>query len=1464
MSIKSKCMITIVIALCCSVISLKATAQQLSDYTAYPPFVTNAVDPNILLVLDHSGSMQFPAYTGCNFNSYDNKRAKCGTSDSIQNPEYVYEVTHSYYGYFVNDKYYQYGSNKFEENAACTYISTDPEFMIGDTSGNCISGNLLNWATMSRIDLLRKVLIGGKSVSTQTNAHTLRAEGGWRTYSDHNLGCTFTIDDGSYPNLDHKVSISNYGLTGTCGYLTVWAHGTQIWGTSDSFRYVHQPVSGDFDVKLRVVSAPTETGQTYAKAGLMIRESTAANSAHVTINATYGAGLQFAYRASTGGVTNTFANNKTRNYPEWVRLIRSGNLFTAYYSDNGSSWTNQGSITVSMASSVLVGMNAASYSSSSILASAEFDEFICDVCTSDDFDDYIFDSSTWTGVDIGTTGGSQIESCGGTCAVGTLSNATLKVDVPDTTKMGIIQNLSDKDNNAQWDANSPRFGLMIFAGDNRDGEIKIGIDGQNMSAFLTALQNETPYDGTPTGEALRETYDYFSQTNTYSYEANNAYIGGQGSTKDPMYDSGNAVACRNNFALLISDGEWNGSVDPVKPARDNFAFDIRTDLAGFQSCATYAVYTFGDSTAGRNSLQQTALFGNFDDYDSNTWPYNRAAYPADSRTATLPSPPCAVGSTDPNCREWDKKGAGGITDGLPDTYYEATDGNKLESEIIQALSEILKRSSSGTAVSVLATSGESEGAVFQAYFHPTKLENLEERKWLGYLQALFVDDSGNMREDTDGNKALSLTADRIIEMSYSDTQGTEVYKCTDSDGDGKKDSCPVTPESLDSINPIWNGGKLLWNRDPATRDIFTSIDGSTRLDFITGNSTVLQPYLRGADTTEAANIINWIRGADLPGVTDAGHADGYRKRDITINSVNNIWKLGDIVYSTPTAVGAPMENYDLLYSDVSYYAFEQAHYKRRQVIYTGANDGMLHAFNAGCYDKQASQYYSDVSASGQCITGTHTLGEELWAYIPRGILPHLKWNTMVDYTHVYSVDLQPRVTDLKIFNPDTTNVQGWGTILIGGYRYGGKDISWTSGSTSYSSSPEYYALDITDPLNPRILWTFSDPDLGLSMSYPSISKIGDTWYAIFGSGATDYDTSSNLTAFQPGNIFVLKLSGGVDGVISSWTLNSNYWKISTGNNTSFMSDSITVDFDRMDFAADVTYIGENYKQGNKWNSLMRRITTNNGTESDPAAWVLSTLMNVDTIAGNNDDSKKITAAPSAAADNRGKLWLFFGTGQFYGLDDKNSTDTGAFYGIKDACWDGSCTTSVSSIMDISTATVDTSGNVSGVTGSCTSGVLTWGNLTDAADACEGWSMFFDNLGENIDFTGAGLIHSGERVFSKPLVVGGLVAWGSYIPGTDVCSSLGTSNAYAVYYKTGTAFTDYLFEEQKNQTNPSTTVARVKKVGEGVPSPPSAHITENGKAKIFFQQSTGAILTVEQNTPIKLKSDIAGWKNEHIE
>ncbi|MGB9874459.1 MAG: hypothetical protein ACPLRS_05780, partial [Hydrogenobacter sp.] len=66
----------------------------MTNYCYVPPYVSSAVKPNVLIVMDFSGSMQFPAYLPCNFSGYTSYVAECGSSNSTYNPSNTYK------GYF--------------------------------------------------------------------------------------------------------------------------------------------------------------------------------------------------------------------------------------------------------------------------------------------------------------------------------------------------------------------------------------------------------------------------------------------------------------------------------------------------------------------------------------------------------------------------------------------------------------------------------------------------------------------------------------------------------------------------------------------------------------------------------------------------------------------------------------------------------------------------------------------------------------------------------------------------------------------------------------------------------------------------------------------------------------------------------------------------------------------------------------------------------------------------------------------------------------------------------------------------------------------------------------------------------------------------------------------------------------------------------------------------------------------
>src|SRR6185295_17577419 len=260
-------------------------------------------------------------------------------------------------------------------------------------------------------------------------------------------------------------------------------------------------------------------------------------------------------------------------------------------------------------------------------------------------------------------------------------------------------------------------------------------------------------------------------------------------------------------------------------------------------------------------------------------------------------------------------------------------------------------------------------------------------------------------------------------------------------------------------------------------------------------------------------------------------------------------------HSTPTIVGPPKGSYDIIYGDSSYTPFFLQYKNRRQVAYVGANDGMLHAVNNGFYHKGDDPTTSSFTEHGWFTrapndnsTGAQ-LGDELWGFIPYQLLPQLLWLTRSDYTHVYYVDMKPKVVDARIFTPDTDHPNGWGTILIGGFRLGGScgvcasgtgpphmevTADFGSGSQTRTFYTAYFALDITNPeIDPVLLWSFSVPELGLSSSYPSVVRLNPgtsaktdntqaKWMMVVGSGPTGYDGISTQTS----KVFAVNLKTG--------------------------------------------------------------------------------------------------------------------------------------------------------------------------------------------------------------------------------------------------------------------------------------------------------------------------------------------------
>src|SRR6266478_4684977 len=159
------------------------------------------------------------------------------------------------------------------------------------------------------------------------------------------------------------------GLPGIAGYsnnvFTVKGSGTGASGTADAVHFAYQPLSGDGTIVARVVSS--SGGQ----AGVMIRETLNANVTNAFD--AYSSYMYFYYRATTGGSETYQGNTGIPGLPYWVKLVRAGNVFSAYISASGLVWTQlQSSQTITMAQNVYIGLAVSSQSNSS-LATATFD-----------------------------------------------------------------------------------------------------------------------------------------------------------------------------------------------------------------------------------------------------------------------------------------------------------------------------------------------------------------------------------------------------------------------------------------------------------------------------------------------------------------------------------------------------------------------------------------------------------------------------------------------------------------------------------------------------------------------------------------------------------------------------------------------------------------------------------------------------------------------------------------------------------------------------------------------------------------------------------------------------------------------------------------------------------------------------------------------------------------------------------
>ena len=456
-------------------------------------------------------------------------------------------------------------------------------------------------------------------------------------------------------------------------------------------------------------------------------------------------------------------------------------------------------------------------------------------------------------------------------------------------------------------------------------------------------------------------------------------------------------------------------------------------------------------------------------------------------------------------------------------------------------------------------------------------------------------------------------------------------------------------------------------------------------------------------------LVNFLRG-------DRSNEEGA-VTDATKYYRNRTHVLGDIVSAQPQYGGAPSKSY----SDSGYDAFRSAQASRTSLVFAAANDGMLHAFDADT-------------------------GDEKWAFIPSYLLPKLYTLADKNYSskHQYFVEGTPKISDAYIGG-------AWKTILIGGLSGGGVG---------------YYALDITNPTTPVLLWEITHANMGYSFGNPEITKLDNgTWVVLVTSGYNNCarGSASCVTASGNGNGYLYVLNAATGVIIQS---------ISTGVGGSSGLSRILAQGNSNNVSKRV-YGGD--LLGNMW----RFNIETSGTGSNTAT-LIATLKDA---VGN---PQAITARPQVTTLD-GISIVFVGTGRYLGTTDVGQTQQQSFYGIKD---------NVTSTAYTGIRTDSTFIKKTAVNGICPAGTLvdicdpgtqvrtvslnTGTTSTDSITTKNGWYVDFP----------AG---SGELEFTDPKLVLGTLAFSTSVPVSSTSAVCGNPTyaelpafAYTLDYLSGGA------------------------------------------------------------------------------
>lgn len=593
--------------------------------------------------------------------------------------------------------------------------------------------------------------------------------------------------------------------------------------------------------------------------------------------------------------------------------------------------------------------------------------------------------------------------------------------------------------------------------------------GSARTTWYNNLYSTTTSGSTPIRTAMDSVGRMFANLAPYNYGA------GQEVVQYP---------CQQNFLILTTDGYWNGSTTNNVVNNDNLENPARFctqargcvdgRAQGQPSIADVALHWYnGGSSTTTVSLRPTlepdmtrpgsvpAGPGENTHLHMNTYTLGLGMdgvmnYERNYDTAPRPGGDfynLITGATS-GC-PWNGNGAyvwpdpatsstaSTVQERVDDLWHAAINGHgkyfsaQEPKEVVSGLSEALSNMQVRTGAAAAAATStpnitRTDNDIFSDTFTTVK--------WYGELS----------------NQKIDITDGSVIPTpvwTTSDTLGKRVANNTDT-------------RRIYMTNPAGSaGGDLLEFR-------FANMTGITAGWFSNKCAALSQcTLLSAADkaiVNDGDNLVNWLRGQQQ-------YADDnlFRAYTPTTNTPAGASGpipivLGDIASSKPAFLRAPLGEYP----DADYDAFKDKYGNpdspsyRVGAVYTAANDGMLHAFNAAN-------------------------GEEIWAYVPRITMKklHAQASTTYGTNHQYTTDGSPEVADVKV---DTPAGRQWRTILVAGLNGGGRG---------------YYALDVTDTgAAPKQLWEFcadpavcalNDPDLGLTFGNPQFGTLADGRWVVF-------------------------------------------------------------------------------------------------------------------------------------------------------------------------------------------------------------------------------------------------------------------------------------------------------------------------------------------------------------------------------